>query len=118
GRLVATRRLAGRGVDAQFLVEPDDTALVADGADMTRVVLRVTDDFGGPRPLATGAVALALEGPGALVGENPFALVGGVGAVWVRAGESAGTLTLRAAHPILGARAVTIQVVAPPPAPL
>jgi beta-galactosidase len=74
------------------------------------VVLRVTNEHDGARPFSTGAVALRLEGPGEIVGENPFSLVGGVGAVWVRSKEAAGTIRLHARHQYLGERTVEIRV--------
>ncbi|TDE14911.1 glycoside hydrolase family 2 protein [Jiangella asiatica] len=110
GRLVTTRRLSGRGVDALFQVEPDDTTLVADGSDATRVVLRVTDEFGNRRPYATGAVSLRVEGPARIIGDNPFALVGGGGAVWLRTTETPGPVRLHAEHTALGAATAEIQV--------
>ena len=39
------------------------------------------------RTYANDPIAFTLEGPGNLIGDNPFALIGGTGAVWVRAGE-------------------------------
>ncbi len=113
GKLVITRTLSGAGVDRQFHVEPDDKELVGDGTDATRVVLRVTEEFGGARPFATGAIAMTIEGPGEIIGENPFALFGGVGAVWVRAKEGAGVIRLMAKHPVLGAKTVEISVARP-----
>lgn len=115
GELVAERRLAADGVDRGFYATPDDAELIGDGSDATRVVLRVTDAFDNPRPFATGAIALALEGPGEIVGDNPFALVGGVGAVWVRARERPGLIRLRATHPVLGTQTVEIAVRPAPP---
>lgn len=109
-RKVVSRTLSSKGVDQGFYVEPDDAALLGDGIDATRVVLRVTDEFGAPRPFATGAIELTLEGPGEIVGENPFALVGGAGAVWIRTREAEGTIVLRAKHPVLGTRTVRIEV--------
>ncbi|MEJ7819428.1 MAG: glycoside hydrolase family 2 TIM barrel-domain containing protein [Rubrobacteraceae bacterium] len=109
-RKVASRTLSSKGVDQRFSVEPDDTKLLGDGIDATRVVLRVTDEFGSPRPFATGAVALEIEGPGEIVGENPFALFGGVGAVWVRTRAAEGDIVLRAKHPVLGTRTIRIEV--------
>ena len=41
--------------------------------------------------------------------------MGGVGAVWVKAKEAAGTIRLSARHPYLGAKTVEIQVKAAPP---
>jgi beta-galactosidase len=55
-------------------------------------------------------VSLRLEGPGEIIGENPFALVGGVGAVWVRSTEAAGVIRLHARHPYLGDKTVEIRV--------
>jgi len=110
GQKVISKTLSGKGVDQQFHVEPDDLELVGDGIDATRVVLRVTDEFGAPRPFASGAVALTVTGPGEIIGENPFALFGGVGAVWVKTKESPGTIRLTAKHPVLGTKTIEIRV--------
>jgi beta-galactosidase len=115
GKLVKTLTLSGGGKDVDLKVLPDDTELVADGRDATRVVLMVTDEYGNIKPFATAAISLTLSGPGEIVGENPFALAGGAGAVWVKAREAAGTITLTARHPYLGNRAVEIQVKAAAP---
>ena len=112
GKQAIVRRFSGKGIDQQFSVLPDDVELEADGADTTRVVLRVTDEFGAIRSLANDAIRLEIEGPGEIIGDNPFALVGGTGAVWVRAKEEAGRVRLTAAHPVLGKRMVEIEVVA------
>ena len=100
GQKVITRTLSGKGADRQFHVEPDDGELIGDGIDATRVVMRVTDEYGAPRPFGTGAVALTIEGPGEIIGENPFSLAGGVGAVWIKTKEAtAGIIRLTARHP-------------------
>jgi beta-galactosidase len=117
GKLAKTLTLSGSGKDADFKLLADDKELAGDGRDATRVVFLVTDEFGNIRPLATGAIALSLTGPGEIVGENPFALAGGTGAVWIKAAESAGTVRLTARHPYLGARVIEIEV-RPAPAEL
>ena len=94
---------------------PDDTTLVADGADTTRVVLRVTDEFDAIRPFAADAIRLELTGPAELIGDNPFALVGGTGAVWIRAGEQHGKVSLTAHHPNLGVQHIELEIVSAPP---
>lgn len=114
GKAVIEKRMSANGVDRQFHVQPDDTALLGDGSDMTRVVLRVTDEYGAARPFATGAIQFTLDGPGEIVGENPFALTGGVGAVWVKTREAAGQIRLHATHPVLGTQVVEIAVEAVP----
>jgi beta-galactosidase len=110
GKLVITKSLSGRGVDCKFALLPDDRELVADGADCTRVVLRVTDEFGAIRTYANDPVEFTVEGPVRLIGDNPFALIGGTGAVWVRAGEIAGTARLTAKHPRLGEQTVNFTL--------
>ena len=110
GQQVISKTLSGRGVDRKFTLLPDDVTLVADGADTTRVVLRVTDEFGAIRTYADDPISFTLEGPGHLIGDNPFSLVGGTGAVWVRAGEIAGSVRLTAKHPRLGTQTVTFKL--------
>jgi beta-galactosidase len=110
GKLVISRTMSGRGDDHEFKLLPDDTALIGDGADTTRVVVRVNDEFGNVRPFATDAIRFELEGPGELIGDNPFAVVGGTGAVWVRTKEAAGTIRLKGTHPFLGTQMVEFPV--------
>ena len=113
GNLVITKTLSGRGVDSKFAVVADDRELVADGADTTRVVVRVTDEFGAMRTYANDPIAFTLEGPVKLIGDNPFALIGGTCAVWIRAGLTAGTARLTARHPKLGEQSVNFTLAAP-----
>ncbi|MGZ0145894.1 glycoside hydrolase family 2 protein [Kribbella sp. WER1] len=89
----------------------DDTEIVADGTDLTRVVLQATDAHGNPLP-ATGTVTFELDGPGQLVGDAGFPLEsnGGAVAVWVRANEP-GRIDLTATHPTLGTASVTVTAV-------
>jgi beta-galactosidase len=109
-KLAVTKTFSGRGVDAQLHLDPDDNELDGDGIDATRLVLRVTDEYGGPRQFASGVVTLAVDGPGEIVGETPFSLVGGVGAVWIKSKEASGTITVTARHGVLGMKNVTIRV--------
>jgi beta-galactosidase len=115
GNKVISKTMSGRGADQKFALLPDDTKLMADGADTTRVVLRVTDEFGAIRPFANDAIEFDLEGPAVIVGDNPFALIGGTGAIWIRAKEQPGTVTLTAKHPRLGEQKLQFEIVAAPP---
>jgi len=110
GSKVISKTLPGNDYDRELHVVPDDAELMGDGIDATRVVLSVTNEHGGARPFSTGAIALHIEGPGEIVGENPFSLVGGVGAIWVRSKEAAGTIRLHARHHYLGTKTVEIKV--------
>jgi len=118
GRQVIARNFSGKGADQKFTAVPDDTRLLADGADTTRVVLRVTDEFGAIKPFANDAIFLAMDGPAEIIGDNPFALIGGTGAVWIRAKEQPGMARLTARHPRLGAQQVEIEIAPAPHEPV
>jgi beta-galactosidase len=111
---VISKKYSGKGIDQQFALLPDDTELIADGADTTRVVLRVNDEYGQVRPFANDPIIFELDGPAEIIGDNPFALIGGTGAIWIRAKEQSGTVTLRGKHPILGTQQVTFRLTAAP----
>jgi beta-galactosidase len=115
GQQVISKSISGEGVDRRFVLLPDDSSLIADGVDTTRVVFRVTDEFGNIRPLANDPIALTLEGPAQLIGPNPFSLVGGTGAVWIRARQQSGTVVLTAKHPSLGTQTATLTLSIAPP---
>ncbi len=114
GKQVISRSMSGKGLDAKFTSTAADTTLMADGADATRVVLRVMDEFGNVHPSANDPITFTLEGPGELLGDNPIALMGGTAAVWVRAREQAGTVHLTAKHLRLGTQTVNLTLTAIP----
>jgi len=110
GKQVISRSFSGRGADQKFVLAPDDTTLVGNGADATRVVLRVTDEFGAIRPFAADAIRLEITGPAEIIGDNPFSLVGGQGAIWIRTLEMSGKAKLTAVHPTLGVQQVEFEI--------
>ncbi len=115
GKKVISKTYSGSGADHTFRLVPDSTTLVADGADATRVVLRAEDEFSNIRPFAADAISFELTGPAELIGDNPFGLIGGTGAIWIRAKEQVDTVTLKATHPTLGATSVTLTFTASRP---
>ena len=110
GKQVIAKSYSGKGIDQKFSLLPDDVSLHGDGADTTRVVLRVTDEYGAIRPFANDAIQFEIDGPAEILGDNPFALIGGTGAIWIRAKEQAGVVHLRAHHPVLGKQEIQITV--------
>ncbi len=112
-KLALSKSFSSDRTKDQFLLAADDAELRADGSDATRVVFRIADRFGAPRPFSAGEVRFALQGPGVLVGDNPFRLAesGGVGAVWIRTQPAkSGRIVVTATHSALGAKFIAITV--------
>jgi beta-galactosidase len=112
-RLVLSRSFSSDPSRDQFSAEADDSKLIGDGVDATRVVFKVTDKFGTPRALADGEVTFEISGPATIVGDNPFTLAdsGGIGAVWIRTiPNRLGRVVLKARHSTLGTKSVAMQI--------
>lgn len=112
-RMVLSRSFASNHDGDRLFVHTDDAVLQADGADATRLVFAAVDKFGAPRPFVDGLVSIRLQGPGVILGDNPFDFgpSGGAGAVWIRAlSGSIAPIRIEARHPALGRGAVEIEV--------
>ncbi len=96
GEKVVEQKIDCSPVPHALLLIPDDTTLHADGMDMTRLVFKIVDRFGNRLPFAIKVIDFEIDGPAELIGENPFPLVGGQAAFFVRAKHEAGTVTIRA----------------------
>lgn len=110
---VMSRLFSSNHAEDRFWLHADDAQLESGGSDCTRLAFAVVDKFGAPRAFAGGAVSLHLDGPGTIVGDNPFPLDanGGAGAVYIRtAANGAGTIRVLARHATLGASSVEIRV--------
>lgn len=113
GKLVTTRSFSSDHRQDMFTFESDDSELIGNGSDATRVVFRVTDKFGAPRPFAESEIKFNIKGPGTIVGDNPFNLTesGGAGAIWIKTkSNSTGQILLQVNHPILGTKLIKILV--------
>ncbi|MEU9887534.1 glycoside hydrolase family 2 TIM barrel-domain containing protein [Sphaerisporangium sp. NPDC051011] len=100
GRIAATDTRHTPGEVTHLALAADDTSLKADGADMTRVVVKALDANDQVVPTSGAPVSFAVSGPGAVVGENPLRLEAGTGAVYVKTAlNQTGTITLRATSP-------------------
>ncbi len=77
---------------------------------MTRLVFKLTDTYGNRLPYSFAVVDFEIEGPGELVGDIPFPLVGGQGAIYLKATKQSGTVTVRAKTPRLPPAQVQIII--------
>lgn len=109
GQVVAEQRIASRGLPHMLELTLDDGVLQADGADMTRLIVRIVDQYGNRLPYTNQAVNFEIDGPADLIGENPFALMGGQAALYVRTRHEAGVVTIRAITRSLPPAQVTLH---------
>jgi beta-galactosidase len=107
---VAEQWIASSRLPKKLELTTDTDQLYADGADMTRLTFRITDEFCNPLPYATKVVTFELEGEAELIGENPFPLIGGQAALYVKARHQPGMVTIRASAPGLVDTAVSLTI--------
>lgn len=111
GEQVAEKTIGADSIPHKLLCYAEDTTLNADGMDMTRLVFKIVDQYGNRLPYAIQPVHFELlEGDAELIGENPFALVGGQAALFVKAGRTTGTVRIKASTPRLDDVEVGIEL--------
>jgi hypothetical protein len=113
-----TRRTPEAAASIGF--RPEGNTLRADLSDARLVFIDILDGNGTVVPTDDSEVTLGVTGPGSIVGPSTVTMQGGQLATWVRAGRTAGTITLTASAPDLASASVelTSQPVADlPPAP-
>lgn len=110
GAEVAEQQIASDGMPRALLLQADDAELRADGADMTRVVFKIVDRCGNRLPYTQSVVTFTVDGPGELIGENPFPLMGGQAAVYLKATHTPGVVTVRASTPRLPEAVVQVAL--------
>jgi beta-galactosidase len=110
GQPAAEQRISIDGVPKHLTLMADDYDLHADGADMTRLVFKLIDTYGNRLPYSIAVIDFKIEGPGELIGDVPFPLVGGQGAIYLKATKQSGTVTVRARTPRLPPAEVQIII--------
>lgn len=96
GQAVAEQQVAVDGQPAELVIKADDEELFADGMDMTRIVFKIVEKYGNPLPYVNEVVWFEVDGPAELIGTNPFPLIGGGAAMYLRASHEAGEVTITA----------------------
>ncbi|MCA9944941.1 MAG: hypothetical protein KC449_15760 [Anaerolineales bacterium] len=111
GTAVAEQWIASNQLPQKLTLSADSDWLYADNADMTRLAFHITDAFSNPLPYAIKVVTFELEGEADLIGENPFPLVGGQAALYLKARSQPGNVVVTAHAPGLPSATVTVKIV-------
>ena len=80
----------------KLVLAVDHKAIKADGADLTRLKVRLVDKNGQTLILAHHPVFFEVDGPGEIIGENPFSLEAGRGAVYIKSKREPGLIKIKA----------------------
>ena len=86
GKVVATDTVRTPGRACRLVLRADDTELISDGADMTRVVATAVDERDTPVPTEDRRIFIEVN-DGRFIGENPIHLEGGRIAFYVQTRE-------------------------------
>ncbi|MBA7587410.1 Beta-galactosidase [subsurface metagenome] len=112
GKEVAQHEIYPFGRPNKLVLKPDYTELIADGADCVRVVIELQDKNRQILHLSHHPVFFEMAGPGKLIGENPFSLEAGRGAIFIQAGREPGKIGLKAYVNELPPAEITINIIA------
>lgn len=97
GNIVATQVRRTAGAPAKIVLTREALAgLYADGSDARLVFIHVQDAAGTTAYTSAVQTTLSVTGPGQIVGPTTLSMKGGQLAVWIRAGRTAGEITLKA----------------------
>jgi beta-galactosidase len=111
---VAEQNFSAERLPRKLVAYVEDQQIYADGADMTRLQFKITDDYGNRLPYAIQPVTIELlEGDAELIGDNPFPLVGGQAAIFIKAHRTTGTVRVRLSSFRLADAEVSLEIVAP-----
>ena len=86
GKVAATDTVRTPGRACRLVLRTDDTELISDGADMTRVVATAVDEHDTPMPTEDRRIFIEVN-DGRFIGENPIHLEGGRIAFYVQTRE-------------------------------
>jgi hypothetical protein len=117
GAPAATFTRSTPGAASAIRLRPETTTLTADLSDARLVFIDVVDANGTVVPTDASPITLSVTGPGSLVGPAAVTMKGGQLATWVRAGRTAGTITLSASASSLEAASVDLTALAVPDLP-
>jgi len=107
---VVEQWIASNQLPSKLVLSVDTHQLIADGADMTRLCFRITDVYGNTLPYTPAAVHFDLDGPADLIGENPFPLMGGQAAVFLKARHQTGTVKVHARANGMPGESISLEI--------
>jgi beta-galactosidase len=113
GKAVIEQKISSNKLPKKLLLKTNTETLQADGSDIAQISFFITDDYDNPLPYSRNIIYFKIEGEGQLIGENPFAIMGGQGAVYIKAGIVSGQVKITAKTAGLEEQEISLQIVRP-----
>jgi beta-galactosidase len=110
GKQVARHSISSDRLPKRLELTIDTNQLMADGVDMTRLIFRITDEFGNTAPYSSKIVEFKAEGEADLIGDNPFPLIGGQAALYIKARHRIGRVKIFASAAGLPDASTTLEI--------
>ncbi len=114
GKVVATSEWRKAGEATALSLETARPEIVADGADLSRIIVSARDANGNLVEDSTLPVTFRISGPGQLVGENPAGLRAGQFIILAQSSFQPGTVEVTAEAAGLKPASIKIKTVPPP----
>lgn len=108
---MARKRFAKDPVATELVVTPDDTELVANGQDVTRIVLKVVDQVGNLLPYLPESLKIEVTGPAQIIGPEQVTLIGGCLATWIKTTQEPGQIRVSVTPSTLSLEGKSVDLV-------
>ncbi|HKM42537.1 MAG TPA: glycoside hydrolase family 2 TIM barrel-domain containing protein [Limnochordia bacterium] len=97
GKEIARKKFVKNPVVTELIVTPDDTELIANGQDVTRIVLKVVDQVGNLVPYLAESLKIEVTGPAQIIGPDQVTLIGGCLGTWIKTTNEPGNIRVSVA---------------------
>ncbi|NLL48031.1 MAG: glycoside hydrolase family 2 protein [Firmicutes bacterium] len=109
---VTRKKFVKNPVATELIVTPDDTELLANGQDVTRLVLKIVDQAGNLLPYLAESLKIEVTGPAQLIGPAQVTLIGGCLATWVKTTKEPGQIRVSVTPSTLDLPGQSVELIA------
>ena len=109
---VTRKKFVKNPIATELIVTPDDTELLANGQDVTRLVLKIVDQAGNLLPYLAESLKIEVTGPAQLIGPARVTLIGGCLATWVKTTKEPGQIRVSVTSSTLDLPGQSVELIA------
>ncbi|MCK9525777.1 MAG: glycoside hydrolase family 2 protein [Limnochordia bacterium] len=110
GQEIARKKFVKNPVVTELILIADDTELIANGQDVTRIVMKVVDQAGNLLPYLSESLKLDITGPAEIIGPNQVPLIGGCLATWIKTTNEPGKVRVTVSPSTLNLASKTVDL--------